>query len=503
MSAVPLDTTRLCLGDAIDVNDAPSWINDIDNPYLHGVYAPSIHSQLHEPELEVEGQIPLDIEGAYFRNGPNPQFSPRNSYHPFDGDGQLLGVYFKDGKAWLKSQLIATAGLAREQQVGQSLYNGVMGPFDFSLPDFPIKDTANTDVIWHNGQLVTLWYNAGVPYAMDPNTLENKGPLDFESHFSCRMSAHSRVDWNTGEMLFFDYGDEPPYMTYGVLDSCGKLVHEAAIDLPGPRLPHEMNFTTRFAVFHDHPFFHDVNVLRQHNMRVVRFHRDIPTRFGLMPRRGNKVTWFEFEPCYVLHTSNAWEEGDWVVIDGCRSHNPMPNAVSEEGALAHMLAYMRLEANNYRWRMNIKTGEVREGPIDDLNTEFNKSNQLFHGVRTRYAYHQYIPLREDGGHTLQFKALVKYDNDTGQYQRWDYGLGVFGSEAPYIPKKGATRQSNEDDGYVATIVTDSHDWSSACLIFDAKDITKGPIAKIKLPYRIPFGFHANWVRGEDLWGGKV
>jgi carotenoid cleavage dioxygenase len=69
----------------------------------------------------------------------------------------------------------------------------------------------------------------------------------------------------------------------------------------------------------------------------------------------------------------------------------MPNATKEEGALSHMLAYMRLEANNYRWRFNLVTGEVREGDIDDLNTEFNKINQIYHGVKSKYAYHQRIP----------------------------------------------------------------------------------------------------------------
>ena len=77
-------------------------------------------------------------------------------------------------------------------------------------------------------------------------------------------------------------------------------------------------------------------------------------------------------------------------MDGCRSVNPMPKAYGDEGELSHMLAYMRLEANNYRWRFNLVTGEVREGDIDDLNTEFNKTNPLYGGQKSRYAYHQYI-----------------------------------------------------------------------------------------------------------------
>jgi carotenoid cleavage dioxygenase-like enzyme len=214
------------------------------------------------------------------------------------------------------------------------------------------------------------------------------------------------------------------------------------------------------------------------------------------------VRWFECEPCYILHVTNCWEDGDWVVMDGCRSTNPMPSAREGEGELAHMLAYMRLEANNYRWRFNLRTGEVREGDIDDLNTEFNKTNPLFHGVQSRFAYHQRIPLAHEGGHTLRFTGLVKYDNESGRRWQWDYGSGVFGSEAVFAPRAGATRDSSEDDGYVITLVTDSKDWQSACLVFDARDIEQGPIARVAMPQRVPYGFHATWVRGEDLYTGS-
>ena len=143
---------------------------------------------------------------------------------------------------------------------------------------------------------------------------------------------------------------------------------------------------------------------------------------------------------------------------------------------------------------------MREGDIDDLNTEFNKTNPVFHGVKSKYAYHQRIPLLSEGGHTLRFTGLVKYNNETGQSTQWDYGSGVFGSETVYAPKPGANRSSEEDDGYLTTIVTDSNTWQSHCLVFDARDITVGPICRVQLPQRVPSGFHASWALGEDLWG---
>jgi len=493
-------TTEHCIGPVGGLSDAPDWIYELDNPYLHGLYAPTLN-EMHVESLQVTGELPSDLVGAYFRNGPNPRHKPLHRHHPFDGDGMVHGVYFQDGNVSYRNRYVQTAALHGELVERESISPGVMGPFDYSVFPFGIKDTSNTDVFWYAGDLMTLWYNAGDPYRLDSRTLDTRSQFHLRGRTQSRMSAHSKVDWSTGELLFFDYGDEPPYMTYGVADSCGKLLHEVAIDLPGPRLPHDIGFTSRYAIVHDLPFFHDMDVLRKHNYRVLTFHRDIPTRFGILPRRGkgSDVRWFECQPCYILHVTNCWEEGDWVVMDGCRSLNPMPDVQAGEGELASMLAYMRLEANAYRWRFNLKTGEVREGDIDDLNTEFNKSNPIFHGVKSKYAYHQRIPLLHEGGHTLRFTGLVKYNNDTGESTQWSYGPGVFGSEAVFAPKPGANRDSAEDDGYVITLVTNSKDWSSQCLIFDATDVAQGPVARVELPQRVPFGFHATWARGDDIY----
>ncbi len=490
-----------CVGGVTHFDDAPQWIYKHDNPYLHGVYAPTTE-EVHADDLKVTGELPADLEGAYFRNGPNPVFESKNRYHPFDGDGMLRGVYFRNGKVSYTNRWVHTAAFEQEAREGVSVSPGVMGPFDYSVSEFGIKDTSNTDVLWYAGDVMALWYNAGHPYRLDSLTLDTLDHFHLQGREQLRMSAHAKLDWETGELIFFDYGDELPYLTFGVADAGGKLVHEVPIELPGPRLPHDIGFTTNFAILHDLPFFHDMDVLRQHRHRVLTFHKDIPTRFGIIPRRGqsHEVRWFECESCYILHVTNCWEEGEWVVMDGCRSTNPMPDVQPGEGELAHMLAYMRLEANNYRWRFNLRTGEVREGDLDTLNTEFNKSNPIFHGVKSRYAYHQRIPLLHEGGHTLRFTGLVKYDNETGQSWQWDYGAGVFGSEAVYAPRTGADRNSVEDDGYVITLVTDSNTWKSECLVFDARNVQHGPVCRVQLPHRVPYGFHAAWACGEDLYG---
>lgn len=475
--------------------DAPAWVAGVENPYLRGFHAPIAHEMTAE-DLIVEGELPADLYGAYVRNGPNALHTPANLYHWFDGDGMVHGVYFRDGKASYRCRMVRTAGLVDEIAGGAAIWPGIMGPFDFAKPRHYLKDTANTDVVYHNGAILALWYMCGEPYRLDPLTLDTLGVDDFGGRRRTAVSAHPKVDPRTGELVYFTLSDEAPYMRYGVVAPGGELVHEISIDLPGPRAPHDITITKCYSIVHDFPFFHDVELLHRHGYRVAKFHRDLPSRFGVLPRRGDSgdVNWFDFEPGYVLHMVNAWEEGDWIVMDGCFQPDPTIRRRAEEGELASMLGYLRIRAHLRRWRMNLLTGESEEFALDDTNVEFCLPDTERYGEKTRYSYHQRLPIDP---YTVEFHSLVKYDHQTGHSTRHDYGDGMLGSEAPFAARVGATA---EDDGYVVTIVTDKSDLRSQCWIYRAEEIERGPVARVRLPARVPSGFHAKWIPGSRLWG---
>ena len=83
-------------------NGVAQFALETGNPYLMGAYAP-IFEERSADNLKVKGEIPKDIHGAYFRNGPNQRFTPTSHYHWFDGDGMLHGVYIENGKAAYKT----------------------------------------------------------------------------------------------------------------------------------------------------------------------------------------------------------------------------------------------------------------------------------------------------------------------------------------------------------------------------------------------------------------
>jgi carotenoid cleavage dioxygenase-like enzyme len=465
------------------------------NPYLLGVYAP-VGTEIDAGDLQVIGEIPKDLNGVYLRNGPNPRFAPEGRYHWFDGDGMIHAVHLENGKARYRNRWIRTKAFEAESAAGKALWTGVMespqgNPFG-NAHGLGLKDNANTDLIFHRGRVLATWYLCGSPYAVDPLSLETLGAEDFLGTLVGDMMAHPKVDEATGELFWFDYGPCPPYLRYGVISADGEVVNTTEIELPGPRLPHDMAITEHYAVLMDLPLVQDLEAAKL-GRHKLHFDRSMPSRFGVMPRYGNgsQIRWFEASPCYIYHVVNAWEDGEEVVLDVCRVQKPAPRPDAHT-PLAKMLSYLRLDAQLHRYRFNLRTGGCREAPLDDDNTEFPTVDARGVGRRNRYSYTVHISPES----TLKFDGLVRHDNLAGSKTEYRFGPGRWGSEAPFAPREGASVESA--DGYLVTFVQDEREGRSELDIFDAADLAAGPVARVLLPQRVPLGFHATWVRADQL-----
>jgi carotenoid cleavage dioxygenase len=469
---------------------------DEPNPYLLGVFAP-VHQEITAEDLTVIGEIPRDLNGVFLRNGPNPRFEPQGRYHWFDGDGMIHAVHLENGTARYRNRWVRTAAFQAESEAGRGLWTGVMenpkvNPFG-NHHGLGLKDAANTDVIFHRGKVLATWYLCGSPYAVDPLTLDTLGAEDFLGTLTGDMMAHPKVDQRTGELFWFDYGPRPPYMRYGVISADSTISHATDIELPGPRLPHDLAITDRFAILMDLPLYQDQQAAREGRHKIV-FDRSLPSRFGVLPRKGagSEIRWFTASPCYIYHVVNAWEDGDEIVLDVCRVNRPAPPAEART-PLAKMLAYLRLDAKLHRYRFDLRTGGTTETPLDDANTEFPSIDARSVGQPSRYAYNVHISPES----TLRFDGLVRYDNLTGEKQTHMFGPGRWGSEAPFAPRDGSRA---EDDGYLVTFVQDEAAGRSELAIFEAADVVRGPLGRVLLPQRVPLGFHGTWIRADQLRG---
>lgn len=468
-----------------------SSLQPSNHPYLNGAWTP-LFEEVDASELDViEGSIPDDIDGVYLRNTENQIHQPLGRFHPFDGDGMIHQIDFRNGTASYRNRFVRTRCFQAEQEAGRSLWGGLADPAQLSeRPGFGahgfLKDSSSTDVVVHAGRALSTFYQCGEAYQLDPETLEQQGvagwvPLD-------GISAHAKTDERTGELLFFNYSKHAPYLHLGVVDCDGTLAQYRAVPLPGPRLPHDMAFTENYAILNDMPLFWDGELLKR-NIHAVRQHAGLPTRFALVPRNGGELRWFEAAPTYVLHWVNAYEDGDFVVLDGYFQDVPMPKPKGDEPpGFEHMMAYLdahSFQSKLHRWRFNLRTGETEEQRLDDRVLEFGTMNQRFAGRKYRYAYSTTLK----PGWFL-FDGFVKHDLDTGESASYRLDEGRYASEAPFAPRQGATR---EDDGYLVSFITDENTGTSECILIDAARFEDGPVCRIALPHKLCSGTHACWA----------
>lgn len=458
-----------------------------DDPFLRGNYAPwPLEGEIHD--CVVSGEIPDFLAGTYYRNGPNPQFAPRGRYHWFDGDGMIHAFRIRDGRVSYRNRWVRTARFQLERAAGESLFGGLA---DMASTDPRVAQTmtssnaANTNVVWHAGRLLALW-EAGPPHALDPRTLETLGPLDFGGKLVGPMTAHPKLDPETGEMLFFGYSPLPPFLRYHVADASGRLVRSVDVDVPVATMMHDFITTKRHVVFMVCPATFRLENLEKGGSPIG-WEPELGTQIGVMPRDGGSadVKWFRADPCYVFHPLNAYEDGQRIVADVCRYPRlPLFDAGTQIEAIEDGGARLT------RWTLDLAGGAVKEEQLDDLNSEFPRLDERRTGLAYRHGYAGALVPAE--GETNGFNAIVHWDLAAGKRREHRLPEGDAAGEPVFVPR---APDSPEGDGVLVTLVYRAAERRSDLLVLDAQDVAAPPLATVRLPHRVPFGFHGNWADG--------
>ena len=425
--------------------------------YLSGLKAP-VADETTAFDLPVTGTLPAELNGRYFRNGPNP--SPgTDPGHWFTGDGMLHGVRLRDGRAeWYRNRWVDTRRRAGAPYVGPS---GV----DLSAVQ------ANTSVIRHADRYFAL-VESGLPYEVTPE-LATVGPCDFGGRLATAMTAHPKEDPVTGELHFFGYGYRPPFLTYHRLSATGELVHSSVVDVPGPTMMHDFAITANHVIWLDLPVVFDME--RVGKGMPYAWSDAYGARIGVMSHDGTGLRWFDVDPGYVFHVGNAHEDAAGrIVLEAVRYSRESFTAIWHGiGGADLRIGAGDAVARLHRWILDPATGSVAETGLDDRDVEFPTFDETRLGRPSRYLY-------AVGGDTV-----VKYDTEAGTSAARD-AAGVPG-EAVYVPRQGARA---EDDGWLMSIVTDKDGGGSRLEVVEASTLEL--TASVRLPRRVPLGFHGHW-----------
>jgi carotenoid cleavage dioxygenase len=452
------------------------------NPFLQGNYAPW-RLEGDAPDLEVEGRLPPDLNGTFYRNGPNPAYEPLGRYHWFDGDGMIHAVTLRDGRASYRNRWVRSRGLAEERAAGRATYRGLLEMTPTEAPRF--KNTANTNIVWHAGKLLALM-EAALPTELLPCTLETIGEWDFGGKLGTAMTAHPKLDLETGEMLFFGYSPFPPYLTYHVADRTGALVRSLPVDLAWPSMIHDFAVTRDHVVFILCPVVFSFERVAERG-GVFSWEPERGTRLGVMPRSGgpDDLRWYETDPCYVFHPLNAYDEHGTVVVDVARYGQldfMSPAAPRDPGWEGERMARL------HRWTIDLAGGGVRSTALDDVSCEFPRADERRLGRKHRYGYAAVEPERRSS--MPAWSGIRCYDLERGTSVTRSFGPASGAGEPLFVPRAGGVA---EDDGYVIALVYDGTRNASDLWVLDARDLAGEPIARVRLPHRVPYGFHGNWV----------
>ncbi|GAA4193493.1 carotenoid oxygenase family protein [Streptosporangium oxazolinicum] len=438
--------------------------------YLQGDLAP-VPDETDAHDLPVDGVLPAELTGRYFRNGPNP-LPGQDPGHWFAGHGMLHGVRLRDGRAeWYRNRWTRTTSFTDDP-----LFLTDSGETDSGERDLAAV-TANTSVIRHSERIFAL-VESGLPYEIGPE-LDTIGSCDFGGRLTTAMTAHPKEDPRTGELLFFGYGFAPPYLTYHRLSAGGELVESRQVEVPGPTMMHDFAITENHVVWLDLPVLFDMEVAMERRGLPYRWDDAYGARLGVMGRADGRVRWFDVDPCYVFHVGNAHEDaagrvvldairytprsfqGLWERISGGTGGVPGPAAPGD----------VRLGASLHRWTLDPESGIAKDEHLDDRATEFPTVNPARTGLPSRYLY------------TVAHNTIVKYDVETGASDVRETG-GATG-EAVFVPSGNARA---EDDGWLMSIVTAGND--SSLRVLDAGTLES--VATVRLPRRVPAGFHGSW-----------
>jgi len=440
--------------------------------WLRGPFAP-VPDEITSDALVVEGELPRALDGFYLRNGPNPKDGV--SPHWWFGDGMVHGIRLREGQAsWYRNRYVRTARFT----------GNPVGPEGDSPEALRARrllggGSSNTNIITHGGRLLSL-VEAALPVQLAPD-LATMGAYDFAGVLDRPMTAHPKVCPTTGELHFYSYQVVPPYLTYYVADRAGRIVACQELEVSGPSLMHDFALTPRHAIFFDSP----ARMTRDWGQGMpFTWSEGTPARIGVVARPGppagartdNGVRWFSFSSGHLGHTTNAFERGTTIVLEGVR--------------------YERFEASPprlYRWEMDLATGQTREYPVDaDLPIEFPRIDERRVGFEHRHTYAIEFTELVDGVPTAA--DLRRYDHVRNEWELADLDGGRAAGEPVFVPRDG------RDDGWIVSLVCDDGRGGSALTIWDSAAFASKPVAKVRLPRRVPFGFHGSWVPADALAG---
>ncbi len=444
---------------------------------------------------DVEGQVPANLSGTFFRNGPGRQRIGETRYgHWFDGDGMVCAFTFANGRVHFRNRYVRTpkyvdeteAQAVRYRGFGTQLPGGLRANF-LKLPANP----ANTNTVYHGEHLLAL-NEGGKPWALDPATLQTLGEFDYAGGLARNdvFSAHGKIHPETGD--YFNFGAGISGVSWRGVKAClnlyriapsGRLERRSQLPLTAFPFCHDFALTRKHAVF----FINSIvfggmgRMLLGMNTIADQMHFDasMPMQIIVVDLDTlNVVSRIETDPGAIIHFANAFDDGDRIIVDGMyaegfEASDTLQDVFNTEN---------RFNGGAYvRFTLNTRSGQVTREPVVSHESEFPTINPALTGARHPVCY---TACSIPNGANSFFNAIqrVTFEGDSTLVT---LPPGTYGSEPLFAP---ATDARGPEDGYLLEVVYDGYRHRSELQIYRADDI-RNRVATLRLKHHVPHQFH--------------
>ncbi|HEX7079868.1 MAG TPA: carotenoid oxygenase family protein [Gammaproteobacteria bacterium] len=454
-------------------------------------------------DCEVEGEVPADLNGAFYRVGPDPQYPLRPGNIPFDGEGHVSMFRIKNGRVDYRSRYVRNDRYLAQDKARRILFPMYRNPY---MDDPSVKglsrSTANTHIIDHRKVLLALKEDSP-PSALDLLTLETvAASYTFDGQLPSKtFTAHPKTDSETGNMVAFGYeatGHGSRDVSVFEFTPDGKLVWNAMIQVPYVGMLHDFAVTQRHIVFYVIPLAIDEEQMRNGGIHWS-WDSTKPTYFGAMRRGGDgkDLVWIEGPTRSATHVMGAFDDGNRVYVDVEMSmSNPFPFMPMRDGAPWDPVA--------------------GSSHITRLSADLSQRRPRNYGIETLYPDHVgALPRQDDRYNTMPYRygflpcpdpaaadprragaCYARFDHQTRKATLFNAGPDTDLAECCFAPKSA---DAPEAQGYLLGVATRNNENGRAdLLILDAEHLDEGPVAVVKLPMRAVGQVHGWWVPESRL-----
>ncbi|KAK1267644.1 Carotenoid 9,10(9',10')-cleavage dioxygenase 1 [Acorus gramineus] len=324
-----------------------------------------------------------------------------------------------------------------------------------------------------------------LPYEIDKSNLKTGKIWDVNGAWDRPFTSHPKQRApGTGEMVIMGVNAVKPYYVVGVISADGeKLLNKVDVKFETPTLSHEIGITENYNIILDYPIRFGLSRLLA-DKQLIGYERDDGqrSRIGVMPRYGDAESIKWFGPSHKDDKAQWYRQAFSQPPKNSEDFDP-----SIDGAIF---------SRPYEWRLNMKTGEVKEGHLarDDIAMDFPAINNRFVGLKNIMLMPKFLI---QNNRMSMYKQLAKiyFDEQDEENKEIDkvecHALedNHFCSGVQFVERPGAT---DEDDGWVVCYIHDEKSNVSKVYIVDGKKFTELPVAKIILPQRVPYGFHGSY-----------